>query len=123
MQSQLSRRKLFDLLKSSLPFLPFAGIAVSGLAQTAQKAEPAKPAPGTCSPVPANDPVATGLKYVPDGSKVAGRPAKMGVEAKDQSCSTCQLYTKVTDAAGKCVMIASGCVSSKGWCTAWVKKA
>ncbi len=112
----VSRRHLFAKLACFAPALPLLGSAAEALAQAAKAA-------ASCQQVAATDPVASGLKYVPDGSKVADRPAKMGVEAKAQSCSTCQLYTKTTDEAGKCVMIQSGCVAAKGWCTAWVKKA
>ncbi len=129
--SSVSRRQLFLSLGRVAPAVPFLGVAMQGLAQTAAKpaAKPAAPATPAASPAascnlaPANDPVATGLKYVADASKAPDRPAKMGVEGKAQNCANCQLYTKVTEDAGKCVMIVSGCVTAKGWCNGWVKKA
>jgi hypothetical protein len=123
--SSVSRRELFLSLGRVAPAVPFLGVAMQGLAQSAAKpaASPAPAAAATCNLAPANDPVATGLKYVTDAAKAADRPAKMGVEGKAQNCANCQLYTKVTEDAGKCVMIASGCVTAKGWCTGWVKKA
>ncbi len=126
----LSRRELFRMSASLVPALPLIAMAGAAMAQAPASKAPAaaaKPGTPTCNPVPDTDPVAKAIKYAPDGSKVADRPAKMGVEGKDQACANCQLFTKQGEAngqdIGKCTMIATGCVNSKGWCTAWVKKA
>jgi hypothetical protein len=108
----MSRRQLLAL---SATGLPLASLLASMPALAAADA--------ACKPVPDNDPVATAIKYVPDATKAANRPAKMGVEGKDQSCQNCQLFTANGKDVGKCTMIATGCVQAKGWCTAWVKKA
>ncbi len=126
----LSRREIFRMSASMVSALPFIGLAGAAMAQAPAAKAPAasaKPGTPTCNPVPDSDPVAKAIKYAVDGSKVADRPAKMGVEGKDQACSSCQLFTKQGEANGqefgKCTMIATGCVNGKGWCTAWVKKA
>lgn len=71
------------------------------------------------------DPTAKALGYVADATK-AERPAKAGVEGKDQLCNNCQLYTKGDaiggEEAGKCLMLPSGAVHGKGWCKSWIKK-
>ena len=123
----MSRRELLRLSAFVIPGLPLLAITGAAMAQApAAKTPPtdAKPAAPACNPVPESDPVAKAIKYVTDGNKVADRPAKMGVEGKNQTCGNCQLFTKQGDPGlGKCTMLASGCVASKGWCTAWVKKA
>lgn len=108
----MSRRRLLALSATGLPL-------VSLLASMPALAAAETP----CKPVPDNDPVATAIKYVPDATKAASRPAKMGVEGKDQTCQNCQLFTPNGKDTGKCTMIATGCVQANGWCTAWVKKA
>jgi hypothetical protein len=126
-KDSMSRRELLRLSAFVLPSLPLMAMAGAAIAQApAAKAPPAgaKPAAPACNPVPETDPVAKAIKYVADGSKVTNRPAKMGVEGKNQNCENCQLYIKQGDQGlGKCTMIASGCVAAQGWCTAWVKKA
>lgn len=125
----LSRRDLFRFGASLAPALPLIAMAGQGWAQpqpTKAAAADTKPSPAVCHQVPDTDPVAKAIKYAPDGSKVADRPAKMGVDGKNQACGGCQLYTKQSEAngleLGKCTMLTSGCVNSKGWCTAWVKR-
>ena len=61
------------------------------------------------------DPVATaiGLKLTP----------KKGDAPKGQSCSSCQLFTKVNDGWGHCQMLAGkGVVGSGSWCKSYSKK-
>lgn len=126
-KESMSRRELLRLSAFVIPGLPLMAMAGAAIAQAPAAKAPAgdaKPAAPVCNPVPESDPVAKAIKYVPDGSKLADRPAKMGIEGKNQNCENCQLYTKQGDQGlGKCTMIASGCVAGKGWCTAWVKKA
>lgn len=126
-KESMSRRELFRLSAFMLPTLPLMAMAGAAMAQAPAAKAPAadaKPAAPACNPVPETDPVAKAIKYASDGSKVADRPAKMGVEGKNQTCENCQLFTKQgNQGLGKCTMIAAGCVSSQGWCTAWVKKA
>lgn len=108
----MSRRQLLALSAAGLPLATLLASMPAAYATDA-----------ACKPVADNDPVATAIKYVPDATKAQNRPAKMGVEGKDQTCQNCQLYTAGAKDTGKCTMIATGCVSAKGWCTAWVKKA
>lgn len=133
-KASLTRREFFGVTASIVPGLSLMAVAASAVSASALAQAPAaKPSPApaagapACSPVSDADPVAKAIKYVPDASKLADRPAKMGVEGKDQSCGNCQLFAKQGElngqAVGKCTMLATGCVNSKGWCTAWVKKA
>jgi hypothetical protein len=64
------------------------------------------------------DPQASALGYKMDATKAAAR--------KDPSafCSGCNFYSGKAGAAdGPCAIFGGKLVSSKGWCTAWVKKA
>ncbi len=116
----LSKRN-FSMSRRQLLVLSATGLPLATLLASMPQVYAADPG---CKPVPDNDPVATAIKYVPDASKAPTRPAKMGVEGKDQSCANCQLFTPgAAKETGKCTMIAAGCVNAKGWCTAWVKKA
>jgi len=69
-----------------------------------------------------NDPVAKGIGYKHDASKVDA--AKYPTYAKGKVCSNCALYQgKAGDAWGGCPLVGAKQVNANGWCTAWVKKA
>jgi hypothetical protein len=69
-----------------------------------------------------NDPTAQALGYKSDASKVD--KAKYAKYAAGQDCGNCQFYQgKPTDAFAPCPMFSSKQVASKGWCSAYVKKA
>jgi len=68
-----------------------------------------------------DDPTAKALGYKADGSKVDA--AKFKTWAKTNTCANCNFY-KVKDAnSGPCMALGNKLVASKGWCSAWVKKA
>jgi hypothetical protein len=68
------------------------------------------------------DPTAQALGYKADASKVD--KAKYTKYAAGQDCGNCQFYQgKPTDAFAPCPMFSSKLVASKGWCSAYVKKA
>ncbi len=72
--------------------------------------------------VAANDPMATTLGYVADGSKVDKK--KWTKYAAGQTCGNCLLFNggKVTaDAEGTCALFAGKHVAAKGWCNSWAK--
>jgi len=73
------------------------------------------------TPLSESDPQAQALGYKADATKAD--KAKFPKYAAGQTCSTCQLYQgKPTDAAGPCPLYQNKLVTSKGWCSAWVKK-
>lgn len=68
------------------------------------------------------DAQAVALGYVADSTKVDAQ--KFPKHAATQMCSTCQVYAgKPADPAGPCAIFPGKVVSSKGWCSAYVKKA
>lgn len=67
------------------------------------------------------DPMAAGLSYKADATKVD--KAKQPKYAAGQACSNCALYQgPAGSAAGGCPLFAGKQVSGKGWCSAWAKK-
>lgn len=99
--------------RTFIQILPLAGVLALGanavLAAEAPKVDP-------------KDPQAAALGYVPDATKVD--KAKYQKYAAGQGCGNCQLYQgKASDLAGPCAIFAGKQVSSKGWCSAYVKKA
>ncbi|CAN5865608.1 high-potential iron-sulfur protein [soil metagenome] len=92
-------------------------VVAGGTALTASQVVTAQAAP-----VSETDPLAVGLGYKADATKVD--KAKYPNYAAGQMCGTCQQFQgKATDATGPCQLFAGKSVSSKGWCSAWVKKA
>ena len=88
----------------------------SALAASRASAQPAAPALSDA------DPQATALGYKADGSKVD--KAKYPQHAATQVCGGCNFFQgKATDAAAPCQLFADKQVASKGWCSAWAKKA
>ena len=68
------------------------------------------------------DAQATALGYVADATKAD--KAKYKQYAAGQMCANCALYQgKPSDAAGPCPLFGTKKVASKGWCSAWAKKA
>ena len=68
------------------------------------------------------DPQAAALGYKADSSKVD--QAKYPAHAAAQVCGGCNFFGgKPTDAAAPCQLFAGKQVASKGWCTAYAKKA
>lgn len=69
-----------------------------------------------------SDAQAIALGYKADATKAD--KAKYPKYAAGQQCANCALYQgKATDAAGPCPLFAGKQVASKGWCSAWAKKA
>ena len=68
------------------------------------------------------DAQAAALGYAADTTKVDAK--KYPKHAKEQKCSSCQLYTgKPNETAGPCPLFAGKQVAANGWCSAYVKKA
>ena len=68
------------------------------------------------------DAQAAGLGYKADGSKVDKK--KFPQYAAGHQCGNCALFQgKAGDAAGGCPLFAGTQVATKGWCSAWAKKA
>ena len=68
------------------------------------------------------DPQAAALGYKADNTKVD--KAKYPQHAAGQVCGGCNFFQgKPTDAMAPCQLFAGKQVSSKGWCTAYAKKA
>ena len=68
------------------------------------------------------DPTSQALGYKLDAAKVD--KAKYAKYAAGQDCSNCTFYQgKATDAFAPCPMFGGKQVSSKGWCSAYSKKA
>jgi hypothetical protein len=69
-----------------------------------------------------SDPTAQALGYKEDATKVD--KAKFAKYAAGQDCGNCSFYQgKATDAYAGCPMFAGKQVASKGWCSAYNKKA
>ena len=68
------------------------------------------------------DPTAVALGYKTDATKVD--KAKFAKYAPGEECGNCSFYQgKATDAYAPCPMFAGKQVASKGWCSAYNKKA
>ncbi|MBS1208386.1 MAG: high potential iron-sulfur protein [Proteobacteria bacterium] len=67
------------------------------------------------------DPTATALGYKVDASKVD--TAKFKQFVKGSTCANCNFYKSTSAAEGTCAALGARLVASKGWCSAWVKKA
>ena len=65
--------------------------------------------------LPMTNAQAKALKYTEDATKVADPARKPGA-----NCATCQFFTAAT---GGCSLFPGFSVASKGWCSAWAKKA
>jgi hypothetical protein len=65
--------------------------------------------------LPLANPQAKALHYVEDAGKTTDAAHKPGA-----ACANCQFFTPAT---GACALFAGFSVASKGWCSAWAKKA
>lgn len=69
-----------------------------------------------------SDPMAKSLKYCHDAKKPNDQcKDRKKKEKADQFCHNCQLYTKLDDKKGKCMVLPKGAVAAEGWCNSWVK--
>ncbi len=74
------------------------------------------------APLSERDPQAKALGYKADAAKVD--KAKFPKYVAGQLCGNCQLYQgKKTGATGPCALFSNKLVASKGWCSAWVRRA
>lgn len=94
-----------------IQIVPIAGaaalLAAAGSAQAAMVDE--------------NDAQAKALGYVADAARVD--KGKYKQFAAGQNCGNCALYQGGTAPAGKCALFPGKEVASKGWCSAYAKKA
>ena len=68
------------------------------------------------------EPVAVGLSYVADASRVD--TGKFKNYTAGSACSNCALFAgKPGDSSGPCPLFAGRQVAAKGWCSAYAKKA
>jgi hypothetical protein len=73
-------------------------------------------------PVDEKDPQAVSLGYVAEAKRADAK--KYPKFEASQNCANCTLYqSKAGEAAGGCPLFAGRQVASKGWCSAWNKKA
>ncbi len=92
--------------------------ACSGAALLAARESLAADAPA----LDEKDAQAVALGYVSDASKA--NKAKYASYAPGQMCSACQFFQgKAGAATGPCPLFGGKLVSSKGWCSAYSKKA
>ncbi len=91
-----------------------AGSAAIGASRVAAQAAAAA--------VKETDPQATALGFKTDTTKVD--KAKFPKHEVTQMCGGCQLFQgKAGAATGPCQLFAGNIVPSKGWCSAYIKKA
>jgi hypothetical protein len=103
--SQSSRRRFIKIGTAALASAPFTGVLFSGAAAAAEA-------------LSESDPTAAALGYKMDATKATNRKDKTSV------CGGCVLYSGKPGAAdGPCSVFGGKLVNSKGWCSAWVKKA
>ncbi len=104
----MSNRRQF--LKS-IPIVAAAGAVGMSLSDLAQAAPM----------VAETDPQAQALGYVADTAKA--NQTKYPKHTKDQDCGNCAMYQGGKAAQGSCPLFPGKDVASKGWCSAWAKKA
>ena len=76
----------------------------------------------TSAPLSESEPQAQALGYKADATKAD--KVKYPKYAAGQMCGNCQLFQgKSTDVTGPCSIFPNKLVASKGWCSAWAKKA
>ncbi|MCT8334827.1 high-potential iron-sulfur protein [Leptospira sp. 85282-16] len=82
------------------------------------------PFPDDLHPVLESDPTAKALGFHQDAKDTDFNlyPERKEPTAKNQFCKHCVQYTQVNEGWGKCNIITTGLVSSKGWCSAWTKR-
>ena len=98
-----SRRRFLSHVLVAATAAPFAaGVASRAFAAPLPK-------------LPLDNAQAKALHYVEDASKAKDPAHKAG-----SVCANCQFFTAST---GACALFAGFSVASKGWCSAWAKKA
>ena len=102
-ENPASRRRFLSHVLLAAVAAPLAGAAASRAF--------AAPLPK----LPLDNPQAKSLHYTEDASKVKDPAHKAG-----SVCANCQFFTAST---GACALFAGFSVASKGWCSAWAKKA
>lgn len=102
----------------ALPVARFLGMQTFDLNQAWAKKFKLPAPPKDQKVISEADPVASALGYKHNIAEVSNPSFKKG-----SNCSNCALYTKVDGHFGKCQMLTSGLVYSKGWCGSWSKKA
>ena len=124
---KLFRRRDFITFSVSSAFLlpvisRFKSAALVGEAWAKEAAKVALPV-GTTE-APATDAVVQALGYKPNVKDIDYKkyPQRKKPDAKNQFCESCAFYTKLNEGWGKCQMITTGAVSSKGWCGSYQKK-
>ncbi len=109
MQKTISRRTMLKGGIAAGLLVPALGMVTDGLA-------------AAMPPLDVNDPMAKGLGFVTDTTKVDDKANPM--HKADQRCSNCMLYQgKAADASGGCNIFAGKSVPANGWCKSWSKKA
>src|SRR5271169_4170279 len=74
------------------------------------------------TPLDVNDPMAKGLAFAIDTTKVDDKANP--THKADQRCNNCMLYQgTAADARGGCNIFAGKSVPANGWCKSWSKKA
>lgn len=85
----------------------------------AQQAFAQAKAPAAKPKLPVDNPQAKALAYTESAKGVTHKAFKAGSD-----CSNCMLYTGAAGQAyGPCKLFPQHTVASKGWCSAWAKKA
>jgi hypothetical protein len=108
MQHKISRRAM---VKGGL----LAGALVPALGFIANTAV------ADVTPLDPNDPMAKGLGFVTDATKVSA--AANATYKAGQKCGTCaQFQGKAGDATGGCNIFAGHSVPQGGWCKVWAQK-
>lgn len=115
-EQKLPRRAVLKGAFMSLAAIPVVVAMKDAGAATA--ATPAKAPAGLPLVDPAKDPMAKGLGYVADFTKVKDPTHKPGA-----NCANCALYTgKAGAKQGGCGIFPKNSVHATGWCKSWVKK-
>lgn len=104
----MNKRRVLLRSLSLIATAPIAGIPLSAFAQPKKIDE--------------NEPQAVSLGYKHDTTNVDQK--KFPKHNVSQICNDCQFYqANVKEAWGPCTIFAGKLVASKGWCSAYVKKA
>lgn len=71
-----------------------------------------------------SDKLSQSLKFCSDADKPSKScPARKEAAHKNEYCHGCQLYTKIDDKTGKCMLMTKNRVPANAWCASWSKKA
>lgn len=120
-----SRRRFLKISAATIAAVPFITGIVSRFSGVSFAGDADLPA------VKEGEGQAKALNYCKDAAKAekSAKPACPTRKSKDhkgESCSNCQLYTKVKGDGkaemGKCVVIPGNLVYASGWCNSYTKK-